>query len=269
MDTPTFPSKLELDNGTVIEVANNPKLKEFFDQCVTASATIEKNKLYATIQSKDNEITRISGELTKANKMVQDAATAIQKSEQQREAQRKMIEENVAQQQQQTPVDSAQIKSMIENALNGFAAQLPEMFQREIGSLKPVVDELRANHIQTYLATRLAELGDSVIPQLVKGNTKEEIENSIVVASQLRQQYAPVNAQQPTPVSTSQQVQTPIAPVVPKQTIVPVLPSMTTPQAASIPDLSNMSDTEFTANRDSIAEYIKSIANANDTVGQP
>lgn len=91
-----------------------------------------------------------------------------------------------------------QIKNM-ENSNSKSASEKEEALAKEIESLKQTIANLESNtidveeleaqirgeyEVKLYREQKLREVGDTVIPELITGNTKEEIDQSLEVSKQ-------------------------------------------------------------------------------------
>lgn len=166
-----------------------------------------------------------------------------------------------------------------------------EIAEAVMAAIRPQLDTIteRLNStekesVASYREKMLAELGESVIPELISGTTKEAIDASVAPAKAARSRYnipapvtvtttavAPVEAvniaNPQTIISTA-----PVAPVAPNLLVAPapiVAPTVIAPQVPAVParatpeyvgpNIAAMSAGEFGSNRDALYQQLQSL----------
>lgn len=142
-----------------------------FEDLITKARAEEKAKLYPKIQKLEGENTKL---VEKNNKLLLDLGTK--------------------------DAEISDLKSQLEGAKSSnknTESETVKALNEEISTLKATIADLEANSVDVeeltnsirseydvklYREQRLREVGETVIPELVMGNTKEEIDASITNA---------------------------------------------------------------------------------------
>lgn len=255
-----FPTEVQLGD-TTYKVDENPTLKQFFEQTITIASQREKDKLYPTIQSKDAKIATLETELAKANADAQEIMGSFQNSVQVQTDLKKQLDQlNKA----QPVIDAENVRRIIQEE---FASKLPAATSSAIQPLQSSIERLEESRLSDYKAKRITEEGDKIIPELINGNTPEEIETSIAFSKEMRGKYGAVqtvvdnNVQNNKP-DMSTNSTTPVQqpgqqPQQVQQNIPVATPKVTTPGNDSIPDIKGMTPEQFAAQRESLKEKLK------------
>lgn len=261
--TTTLPEQVtvETEHGTItLSVKETPALK----QLIASASAVEKAKLYETIDEyktqladSTKEIERLKQTATVQTSTAQPTntpmvpnsngttnattpATVIPSAAIQTQLKEARMEPAGA----PGPITQEQVNDMM---LNAFKTHLPDLLKPYLDPLRAATSQLSQEQVSSYREKRLAELGDTVVPELVVGNTKEEIEASIESAKAVRVRY---NAATPPPAVPSTPAPAPAATTVPPSNI-PPLPQHRTPEDTPV-DIKGMSMEDFAKKREQL-----------------
>jgi uncharacterized protein YhaN len=204
------------------DLIKNPAVKTLIE----TARKQEKDKLYKTIDAKDEQIKTLTGRIEDLEKQLNDKESVNMED-------MKSLQETITLLQQQ---QADLLKVMQE--------------QKEL-SEKEKADALkaqRAAELKAYKEAQLREAGDELVVELVKGDTEEEIDQSIEFA---KQKYSEILAK----VAESQKGTS-------KQERLHNTPKVTNPpggggQPLTLDDIKKMTPAEFAKNRDAIMEASK------------
>jgi hypothetical protein len=244
-------------NGTQVPISEIPEFKTVIEQ-ISAD---ERRKVYSRLETLERQNQTLLGEIQtlKANtNSPQTTPNNPQGTQQPKETW------------DLSGISKEQIKSML-NEVNAntqidygkLAEAMSINFKESLGpvlaqlnSVKEVIQPLKEKAVIEYRATRLAQLGDTVLPELVKGSTEAEIEASIPNAVEMRKLYAPVTAPiapvNPNPGAPV--VVTPAQPIV-IPSAVPVMQVQNT--GSALDGVKGMSTEEFAKNRAAMMKEVE------------
>jgi len=225
--TVAIPESIVL-NGVTYSVKETPELLGLMQ----AVAKQEKTKLYGQFESLKNQVQLLS---------------------------------NVKIEPSQTPLGATQydqLKAAIVQEL------LPELKDAVREVVQPVLDSTAQSAQETldqYRTALLAENNATCIPELVKGNTKEELRASLAESIRLRAAYPPHQSTErvtdPLLASQAAALESPVEVVAPVARVVaptiPQVPSIPSPEVARPDSPKTMSMTEFSQQRDSILQTLE------------
>ena len=163
--------------------------------------------------------------------------------------------QNAVSQNQPTPVEQqGSQQNMNDSSVIDF---LKTNVLPAVNEVKARLEKVEQDQVTEYLQKRLAEEGDNVIPELVKGNSKEEIETSIAQSKTIVSRYKTT-----TPVTPQSEGQTQPAPVTPAaqaanpQTNPVVIPAAQPrhlqPDQNEGVDISKLSNDDYAKHRDKL-----------------
>lgn len=227
----SIPESITL-GGVVYSVKDNPELQQF----IQAVSRVEKTKLYSQMDTLKQQIAQLG------NVQVQ-------------------------------PGDN-QIQSLIDGLKGTFATK--EDMKTSIESVvKEVVqpllnrsEETRQNELAQYREELIKQNQATCIPDLVKGNTKEELDKSLQESIRIRAAYpAPVGtpthqavpANQPPLPQQPQVPATPQTPAAPQTPQPPAFPQRQMPEVTGAPNVKTMSMDEFAKKRESLQQQLESM----------
>jgi len=203
-----LPDSIDVD-GVKVNL-DHPVIKELLGKV----SNVEKKKLY----DKLGELESLRGEVAE-----------LRNFKSAEDARRTTVPPTAPTQEQPKPttVSEELTKSLTPD---GMRALLKEAFTVEFDgrlkeSVKPIYEALsllKKQQVEAYRKDKLVELGDAVIPQLVRGESTEEIDRSIEESKAIRAQYVTNNPPPATP---------PAAP--------PVKPEVPNPQTTTTPQTPN------------------------------
>lgn len=195
-----FPKQLTLSNGTVLNVDEVPELKAFSNDVSAAAESRFKAKFYPQLQSEKDKVNNLTSDMNKANVDMQQLAGFLQYQQQEAQRTAQTYEQQMNELKnfnKNTPIDT-----------NALGQVVGAIFDKKIADVLPGLqqrtEKLESAHLQDYKERRLAEMGNSIFPELVKGNTVEDIEASIVESAALKAKYFPTNNTNQTPNSEQQ-----------------------------------------------------------------
>lgn len=255
-------------------------ITEYTTSNVSNAVQAEKSKLYGTIddfKKKNADLSeknaQLSTQVSDYTNKFQDLSAKVEqftmapitsdKYKQEELTPQQVAELNKQQVQGLTP---EQVQAMMDKKFN---EELPQIIQN---SLKPVLDttaNIQQETLQSYKDNRLKELGDSVIPEMVTGNTKEEIEASIEASKAVRTRFAtpntpPTPGTPPSEGTPAPQVQTPTPTPAPTPTPTPPSPTPVTPtppSSSALDGVKGMNMQDFGQNRDALLKELQAAVN--------
>lgn len=251
------------EGGTPVDLSLHPTIGEVLKKAIAHGSQTEKAKLY-------NELNGLKGQLSTAT-----TELATLRAQQAQALQNAPAQSNpsTATNTPNTPGTSTdQLLTQVlerlgannQNSNTGITKEdLAGMLSTTVnqvlpGLLQPLQEKLstmeRAN-LEEYRQRRLAELGDTVIPELVKGSTREEIEASIAPAREIASRYAPKGGGTQNPPTGTP----PAAPTTQAPAVVNPPAAVQNPPANTrlIPDVSQMSDKEYAAQREELMRKLQ------------
>lgn len=175
----------------------------------------EKDKLYKTLEQREREAKELEAKLKEANKAIEEF-------------------------QQQNLTFEERIQLEIQKVKEEQQA-LVEQLRRE---KEEAEKQARQKHLEAYKAAKLREAGEEIIPELVGGNSEEEIDRSIELAKAKYQEIAQKFAAQ-----AKQQQQQEF-----KQTFSTKAPSSSQIQPLTAEEIRRMTPEEYAKNRERILE---------------
>ena len=199
------------DNDSLMQLA---PVKEL----IQTARKQEKDKLYKTLEQKENEA-----------KEFQEKLTAAQETLKQYESENLSFEEKMQ-------LELEKVKQEQQALVQALQA---EKEQAEA--------EARKNRLEAYKAEKLRLAGDELILELVGGETEEAIDQSIERA---KAKYQEIASKFLTQAKTKQQEEV-------KQAFSPTAPSSTNVQPITREEINRMSAEEYAKNRDRIMEAMK------------
>jgi len=260
--------------GTTYLVDEHPELKTFLTTAITAAAEIEKGKLYSRIST-------LEGQVASANTQLQDTLVLTQRLQ----GLALQPQQQPAPQQQNQPIaqdvtqnaatnNMGQTYEIMKRQFEEALARIPGMLAQAVAPLEQRQRMFEVQTVSSYRDKLLADNRENIIPEMVQGNTIEELnanlERSKTAYAQLAARFAPVRTvpqQQPAannmPLQQvpAQQPQQRVQPLQPAPQAPPMQPQIPVYET-SIPDIANMSAEEFANNRDSLFAQIKQVAEA-------
>lgn len=140
----------------------------------------EKDKLYGRMTDQEKEIQRLQSQLADKEKLLAaQAAAATKKNDDDDE------DEN-ADDQARTAAEIESVKKALETKMLEVEKELVAKQMAAEESAKKLREELDRERIEAYRNKVIQENGAAIVPELVKGNTKEEIDNSVTESKQVK-----------------------------------------------------------------------------------
>lgn len=212
-------------NGVTYSVKSTPEIQAFINEV----AKVEKSKLYTQIESLRHQI----NDLNKVDVV---------------------------------GVQNFNAEELI-NSLKGsfvtkddFKTMLPEVMREVVKPILNATEEAKTNELNEYREKLLKENAATCIPDLVKGNSREELDASLKESIRLRSAYPANNVSAETkvidPVIAKQMAETPVQPVVPT---IPSTPNRPSPEASGASNIKKMSVEDFAKQRENLKQQIESM----------
>ena len=237
-----LPAELVIGETTYV-VKDEPELKAFVTAILTKAQQTERGKLYDKIQKLENDLVTISQERDDKARELANVTVAPKPTEPITKANMK---EDLNKANADTPLTIDQISAIIDKK---FSDALPELLKNQIDPLAKKLAATEKSQLDAYREKRLSELGDTIVPELVRGATREEIEQSIVESTAIRQRYTPT--QPTTPVVPTEENPAPPVQHIPKPVSRPVqLPD------EHVEDVKNMGLDEFSKKREDMLKKL-------------
>lgn len=237
---PAIPESITLD-GKVYNVKSTPELQEL----VVNAQRVEKNKLYSTIDKVKKDVEALRNAEIIDNPAVKSALN---------------VDELVS-----------KLDQVLESKLSTVRSELADLRQRTL--------RIDAETVEQYREKVIKENEGRCIPELVKGNTKEDIDRTLQESIALRQKYSASDtikiAEQQRSVKdpllekeAERLKNQPIAatPTTPTQQSTPApnlqsitIPVKETPAAGNTPNIAGMTHEEFARRREELQSVIASL----------
>lgn len=215
-------------NGVTYQVGETPELQAL----IQAVAKVEKSKLYSQMEAIKEQVRALQGV------QVEPAPAALNKDE--------LIEALKG-----TFVTAESLKETLSNTIKEVVQPVLDATQRN-----------QQNELDAYREKLINENAATCIPDLVKGNSKEELDAALAESIRLRQAYPSPVAQpvhQPVPGNGAQSSPTP-APAAPANPApqIPAAPRREAPAAGSeMPSTKQMSMKEFASKREALQAQLQ------------
>lgn len=255
-----IPEQITIGETTFV-VEQTPELQKLIKDIITEASTIaasqEKTKLYSNIQKLETDLAEAKKVANNVSLQNPAQNQKIEESTAKTNAEWKsFVEELKANAETLTPVQIA------DTMLKAFRESLPGIVKEQLEPVLKMVEENQKAKISSYREKRLKEMEGRIIPDLVKGNTPEEIEESIKESEIIFSKYfsKPAELNKPTETTVIEARQGVIAPENP--------PRRETPVQGASPDIKKMSQKDFEANRKNLEEVIRREASAYPGMGQ-
>lgn len=177
-----IPSELTIGDQT-FKVSETPELQKL----ITEAQTVIKNQQYSKIESLTTKNGLLEAELSTLKKPSANPSNPTPSA-------------SSTPQQVQPPTNPLTERisgsQITKEQLDAALPLVGQLFNDTLGKLLPAIDALNAKvaqlqqkDIQGYRESKIAALGNAVIPELVTGNTIEEIDASIEHSKQVAQRY--------------------------------------------------------------------------------
>lgn len=226
-------------NGVTYSVKDTPELQQF----IQSVAKVEKAKLYSQFESMKRQIDALG------KVQVLPETSTVQE----------MLE---------------QVKSTLKEDLRN---ELPSLLKEVIQPVLTATEQSRLNEIEAFKEKLLKENEGACFPELVEGNTREELLASMEKSKNLRAKYsapfinpnadthvtdpllekqrAEMMGQQSTPTPAPAPAPAPQAPSTP--TVPPAAPRVPSPEASEPTNIKRMSMSEFEKNREQLRAQLE------------
>ena len=237
-------------NGVTYFVKDTPELQQFIQEV----AKVEKSKLYSQYEALKAQINTLSGVEVSTEKNTDDLDAIVEKLK-------------------GTFVTAEELKQI-----------LPDALKEVVQPVLQATEQNRINDLQQYREKIISENIDKCIPDLVKGNTKEELDESLRESIRIRSSYptpsskpnggAPIvdpliqqqmqqanAANNVTPTPQVQMPQPPQAQAPKNETpMPPATPRRPSPEADQTSrNIKRMTASEFAQNRDALRQQLDSM----------
>ena len=218
-------------NGVTYKVSETPELQAF----IQAVSKVEKSKLYSKYEELKTQLDNLK------NASIEGVGTINAET-----------------------LESLKKIFLTKEDLQTFQASLPDAVKGVVSPLLADVETNRKNEIEAYRQKLITENSDKCIPELVKGETKEELDASLAESIRLRSAY-PANPapQKPVhdPLVQEQARQAGVTPI-PTPTPTPAMPAVPqrpVAQPGNQPSAKGMSMEEFARNRETLQNQLREI----------
>lgn len=217
--------------GVSYSVKDTPELQQFLQQV----SKVEKTKIYSQIESLKKQLASLSDVQVQPTNDLNDKFIS-------------KLQETLS----QTFITKEDLQK-----------SLPGMLKEVVNPLLVATEDQKKQELQAYRESLIKANDGKCIPDLVKGNTKEELDASLKESIRLRAAYPPVGTPIKAPVNPPQQTATPTPSAQPQQTpaqpSIPQVPNRQSPDASSNSRVKTMSPEEFAKQRDSLKAQIESL----------
>lgn len=229
---PTIPESITI-NGVAYKVSETPELQSL----IQSVAKVEKTKLYSQIEAVRKQV---------------EALKDVQVTE-------------------GGSIDVAKLVDQLKGELV-TKETLQEVVQEIVQPLLSNVQRTEKNELEAYREKLIKDNEATCIPELVKGNSKEELDAALQQSIQLRGKYSPTPtpqyqgdpnlqkaAQQQEFAQTPTPPQTPAPQAAPQIPTPPAVPQRHSPEATGSPEIKKMSMAEFAKNRENLQAQLQSM----------
>lgn len=152
----------------------NDPLSQNIEERLAKVRREEKEKLYATQE-------KLKADAADAEKRAAELADKLKKKEEEEEERKK-----TAGNKKDEPNQLAEIEKRLTEAVLKTEQEAAARNAESETKIAALQKELAAKETAAYRASKLLELGNTVVTELVTGDTKEEIDNSIIKAQQAK-----------------------------------------------------------------------------------
>ena len=172
------------DDGVVLEdLLKDPKVKNYLDaklkekdeeskkaieEAKKHQAQVEKDKLYPSIKELQEKLNLLTKQQEEDSKRKQDEAAIRLKEEEDKKKASQPLEERLK------SIEAELIASKLE--ANEVKKKASEIIEKSIALTK---EELRKKDVEIYIKDKISEAFGEIIPELVVGNTVEEVDASV------------------------------------------------------------------------------------------
>lgn len=164
----------KLNAALAKELESADPLSVDIDARIAAARKEEKTKLYDRLKKLEDEKKASDlkiAEIEAAKKKLEDEAAKSDAGEQGKEKNK--------------PVTTEAVESLIETLSLKHEQEILASKMENEARIKAITDQLHTAEINAYKSSQIAAAGGKLIPELVTGNTKEEIDNSLIRARQV------------------------------------------------------------------------------------
>lgn len=216
-------------NGVTYKVSETPELQNFIQQV----AKVEKSKLYSKYEELKTQLDNLK------NTNIEGVGTINAET-----------------------LESLKKIFLTKDDLQAFQASLPDAVK---GVVSPLLADVEANHrneIEAYRQKLITENLDKCIPELVKGETKEELDASLAESIRLRSAY-PANPQprgvvhDPLIGTQARAAGVTLNPTPTPTPAMPAVPQRPVAQPGNQPSAKGMSMEEFSKNRETLRKQLE------------
>jgi hypothetical protein len=236
-----------LADGTTADLSQNLILVDVLTKAIAKGSQTEKDKLYPEIQTLKSQLA------ARVQTPPQQQPQQMGQPEIEATIARVLAQANPttspqynASQPPQNPVGNGMTKEEVAGMIASvFNEKMPNLLQTQLSPIMEQLNDVKLENVEQYRNRKLLELGNTVIPELVKGATKEQVDASIVEATSIAAKYAV--AQTATPVQPTSTAPTTVQPTVTTPTQTPTPTSVTRE-----PNYANMSQADYAKSREAI-----------------
>ena len=219
-------------NGSTYVVKDNPELVAFVQEV----AKVEKAKLYSQMEAIRTELNALKGVHVEGSPV--DVEQLAQKLG-----------------------DKFITKEDFNQAFNGLKESFPQMIKEVVQPVLTATAQQQQNELEAYRQELIQKNAATCIPDLVVGNSKEELDAALQRSIQLRSTYPapvaePAREQVPANAPGGQTPTPPPAAPAPKPQV-PAPPRRESPAATEGLDIKGMPMSEFASRREQLAQQLE------------
>jgi hypothetical protein len=256
------------EDGDPVDLSKNPVITEAIRKAMTKGAQTEKAKLYKDLETYKARVTELEAQTGQNQPAGSEDALVNKILAKMEDKLATLMPANTSNspaaptakpgEPAANPAPGAastglnqeeQLAAMVSAAFNKVIPKILEPLQSKI-------NDLEKGRVAEYKQQRLKELGGSIIPELVEGNSIEEIDASIKLAQELAKKYnlgSQPAPPAPAPGTPPAQPATPPAPVIPPPANMPT----PTSQQPDMPNAFKMTPEQYAAQRGSLLTQLQ------------
>ena len=249
-----------MPDGTTADLSQNAILLDALKKGIAHGSQTERDKLYP-------EIDRLKAATKAAPQVPVTTPTQTQPTMEEILALLRPQQAQAAAPQnapQQTPQPNGFNQEHIaEMMAQMFNERVPQILKAQLDPFTEQLTAIRNESLEAYRSRRLAELGNTIIPELVKGVSKEEIEASIEVSKSVMSRFSPTPPtppqQEPPQQAAQQQAAQPQQPTYQRTPPPPVIIPNGAQNGVGVADVKNLSMSEYAAQREQMLRNLGSL----------
>ncbi len=155
---------------------------------IQKARTDEKQKQYSKIEGLNTDLAAVRGQLSEKDKQIADLTAALAKLDGGKPSGKPSDKPEEPDPNTPQGITQDQLSAALDAATKNTMAKAEELFGGRITDLQAQNDklqkDLQSKDLDAYRNSLISEHDSEIIPELVSGNTKEELDQSLIIAKQ-------------------------------------------------------------------------------------